>query len=189
MKALIKTPVLKIIVLFLLVNTITSCVYYEEPHPSSGADGYNGKAYVSLYWDSREPDYVDADGIVPQNFYWNTYYYASPGFYTIHYEYDYNNGRNIVTYAYDADVEVWVNYGERGGRGYNGRDGADNYFDLVLVPDGWFDYTVSSSLKSDTESDSVFIKNSGYVDSTIVNKGGYSLKIKYRKSTPRDRNL
>jgi hypothetical protein len=177
---------LKNIILFVFTSFIfSSCIYYEDSYPSNGTNGYDGKAYVRLNWYDREPNYIETDNIVPNNFYWNTYYRSMPGFYTVHYEYDYNNGYKIVTYAYEADVEVWINKGEMGGVRYNGHNGADSYFDMALYPDGGYDFTVSSGLKSALVDSLPKVKPMGIIDSTTMVSNGISMKIIYKRVEPR----
>ena len=170
----------KSIVLFVIAAfTVTSCIYYEEPYPKHGTEG---KAYVRLNWNKREPDYVETDDIVPSNFSWNTYYRAVPGFYTVRYEYDYNNGYRIITDAYEADVEVWINHADL--HSYSG-NAADSYFDMELYPDGGYDFTVNSRQKSAMVIDSLKQKPLGTIDSITTVQNGLTMKIVYKRVEPR----
>lgn len=171
------------LILFVMIQTLTSCVYYEEPYPQTGFDGYDGKSYIRLNWSENEPDYIDVDNLVPSNFYWNTFYRTNPGLYTVYYEYDYYNGYSTITYAYEADIEVWVNRGEAGGVGYDGRDGADEYFDLGLYPDGTFDYYESARTKSLSMADTTL--RMGAFDTLTVNGKTANMKVIYKRVEPR----
>ena len=153
-----------------IMSCLKSCVYYEEPYPQGS---YNGNAYVRLNWSDREPDYVDANGIVPSKFYWNTYYKSFPGYYTVHYEYDYNSGGRVITDAYDAKVEIWVHRSDASSSNYNSQYVSDNYFELIMYPDGGYDYNLTSSLKSNTS------------DTLIQKKNGMTMKIIISKVEPR----
>src|ERR1035437_5810552 len=165
MEMILKT-VTKRFFLFVLMSTVfCSCINFDNAHPKYGSNGYDGIAFVKLNWYDREPNYIETGGIVTNAFYWNSYYQSYPGLYTVHFEYDYNNGIKIVTYAYDANVEVWVNKGELGGNNYNGRDGADSYFELALYPNGSYDFTINTSLKSDVIDSLANVIPMGIIDS------------------------
>jgi len=188
MKSKIKNQ-LKSIVLFIIVAvSFNSCIYYEEPYPSTGSDGLDGRAYVSLNWYDLEPAYIETDGLVPNNFYWDTFYKSSPGYYTVHYEYDYDNGRRIYTEAFEADVKVWVNRGEYGGVGYNGNNGADSYFEMALYPDGGFDFNLTSRTKSNIDS-TLIPPKMGIIDSVTTIKNGLTMTIVYKRVEPRSKRI
>ncbi|MDR1760995.1 MAG: hypothetical protein LBR55_00950 [Bacteroidales bacterium] len=131
-----------LVILAMVVIGLQSCVaYYEEP--SYGSNGRDGRAYFKLKWIEEALVYVDAGGVVPQNFYWDTYYHTSAGTYTVYYEYEYyRHGRPYIQ-AYEVDVNVFQYRGEPGGYYYDGRDGSDVYFELMLYPDGYVDYVHS----------------------------------------------
>jgi len=153
-----------------IMSFLQSCVYYEQPYPQGS---YNGNAYVRLNWSDREPDYVDANGIVPSNFNWNTYYKSFPGYYTVHYEYDYYSGSHVITDAYDAKVEIWVNRSESSSSNSYSQYVADNNFELMLYPDGGYDYNLTSGLKSNnvsTKSDTLIQKKNGMTMRIIISK-------------------
>ncbi|MDR0941443.1 MAG: hypothetical protein LBM68_04370 [Bacteroidales bacterium] len=129
-----------LVVLAMMVIGLQSCVaYYEEP--DYGYDGRNGRAYFKLNWMEQEPVYVDAGGVVPNNFYWDTFYRTSEGIYTVYYESEYQRYGRWYIQSYEVVVEVFQYRGEQGGYYYDGRDGKDVYFELQLYPDGYFDYT------------------------------------------------
>jgi len=173
----ISKKIVKCVILFVVSTfSFTSCIYYEESYSISG------KAYVRLNWNNRQPDYIATDGIVPSNFYWNTYYRAIPGYYTVHYEYDYDNGYKTVTYAYDANVEVWINHGEK--QYYNGVKAADSYFDMELYPDGGYDFTAYSQLKSNIINENAGVKFLGTIDSITTVQNGITMKIIYKRVEP-----
>ncbi|MDR2962896.1 MAG: hypothetical protein LBU90_04580 [Bacteroidales bacterium] len=121
---------------------LQSCVaYYEEPCANDGRDG---RAYFKLNWEEQAPLYVDAGNVVPQNFRYDTYYRTNAGTYTVYYEYEYLRFGRWYIRAFEVDVNVFQYAGERGGFWYVGADGADVYFELVLFPDGYIDYTHST---------------------------------------------
>lgn len=162
----------------LVISSLQSCVYYEEPYPQGAT---NGNAFVRLNWSNREPDYIDANGIVPSNFYWNTYYRTFSGYYTVHYEYDYYSGSHIITDAFDAEVEVWTNWTESSSNNYYSRSVSDNYFDLMLFPDGGYDYDITSSMKSNKEKDAI--------DTLIQSHNGMTMKIVIKRVEPHKKRI
>jgi len=170
------------IFLIIIILGIQSCVYYEVPERDyDGSDGRDGAAFIRLNWFDLEPSYIDASPLVPGDFYWNEYYRSYPGFYTIYYEYTYDDGYRLITDAFEVDIKIWINEGEQGGYNYDGRDGADNYFDLEIYPDGYYDFY--GNLKSGKETNNI-------TDTTVIKtinktEGNVSLKIDYRKVTPR----
>ena len=132
-----------LIILAMVVIGLQSCVaYYEEPsYNNFGSDGRDGRAYFKLNWGEQEPVYVDAGNVVPYNFRWDTFYRTSAGTYTVYYEYEYIRFGRWYIRAYEVDVNVFQYRGEQGGYRYNGSNGEDVYFELMLYPDGYIDYT------------------------------------------------
>lgn len=130
-----------------------SCVIESSPAPQGfyGRDGRDGKTYFKLNYAYGAPDYIDAGGVVPYNFYWDSYYRTSPGYYTIYVEYFEYTRRGTIVYPFEVTVEVFSFAGELGGYRYNGRDGDNVYFELILFPDG-YQYYHDVELKSDTNS-------------------------------------
>lgn len=118
-----------------------------------GEDGLDGDAYLSLNWSDIEPSYVDAGGVVPYDFVWDTYYRTRPGIYTIHFEYKYRHSYSDVIVPYDVDIEVWIVEGEPGRtNNRNGKDARDDvFFDVTLYPDGEIDFFDKKVRKSDLE--------------------------------------
>ncbi len=132
-----------LVILAMVVIGLQSCVgYYEEP-VVYGSDGRNGRAYFKLNWAEESPTYVDAGGVVPNDFYWDSYYRTFAGTYTVYYEYEFRSMGRWYVQAYEVDVDVFQYRGEPGGAYYDGRDGEDVYFELMLYPDGYIDYTHS----------------------------------------------
>jgi hypothetical protein len=115
-------------ILIISIATLSSCTYY-------GPEAEDGEAFLKLNWFDREPVYVDPAGAVPNHFRWDTYYKTYPGIYYVYFEYEYLSSRGTVVYPYEIEIEVW-NY-EAESR-YD--DGDDVFFELVLFPDGGFDY-------------------------------------------------
>lgn len=181
MKTKSNTPFKALMLIMLMpLFLFTSCIYHEEVYPRDGRDG---SAYVRLNWYDNEPDYVDPGSIVPFDFYWNRYYCTSPGYYTVYYEYTYHDGYHLDTYAYEADVEVWVNRGEAHYRYDDGRDGSDTYFDLDLYADGSFDYNVyEKSAKIDTT------VTLGIFKTVSKQVGERTCTVTYKKVAPRPKN-
>jgi hypothetical protein len=189
MKTYFQYSLKRIIICILISNICSSCIYYEDAYPTHGTNGRDGRAYVKLNWYDKEPDYIETNGLVPTNFYWNSYYQSMPGYYIVHYEFDYNNGLKIVTYAYEADVEVWVNRGETGGMNYNGRNGNDSYFDLALYADGGYDFKQNTSLKNSVDNAIPQVKPMGIIDSVTNTNNGISIKIIYKRVEPRTKRI
>lgn len=110
-----------------------SCTYeYSSYEPI-------GQSYFRINWEYEEPSYIDAGGVIPTNFYYNTYYETSENNYTIYYEYTEENLYYSVIYPYEIQIEVFeLN---------NTYNNENIYFDLVLYPDGYIDYY--HELKSD----------------------------------------
>ncbi|MCK9562208.1 MAG: hypothetical protein M0R02_05745 [Bacteroidales bacterium] len=115
------------LILFFGLFFATSCTYYV-------ADVVDGESFFKVNWNVREPSFVDPGAVIPNSFRWDTYYRTYPGTYFFYYEYDYRSNRGVVVYPYEIEIEVW---NERASRNH---DGNNVYFELVLFPDGYFDY-------------------------------------------------
>ena len=143
-----------LIVLAMAVTTLTAC--------NIGENGYDGDAYIKLNWTEKEPAYIDAGGVVPNNFNWDTFYYTQPGTYTIYTEYEevhYSTNRTVV-YPYSVEIEIFVIEGDPGRtHGRDGRDAnEDGFFDLDLFPSGEIDFTHEILPKSATIDEKVVVK-------------------------------
>jgi hypothetical protein len=133
------------------IIVMQSCII-EAPAPEPapyGRDGRDGRAFFKMNYGNFEPDYIETGGVIPSNFYWDTYYRTNPGFYTVYYEYIENTYRGRIVYPYEIEVEVFVMAGEPGGYRYDGKDGDDVYFELILFPDG-FEYYHDIAYKSES---------------------------------------
>jgi hypothetical protein len=123
--------------LIIIISLTTSCVYnevYIEP---------DGKAYLSIFLGDRTPSLIDTDGALPRNFYWEEYYQVVPDFYDIYYEYQYHDGLGTITEAFEVNIEIWINTRNESRR--NSSNSIDNYFNLDIYPDGFFEYYLKSS--------------------------------------------
>lgn len=157
-----------------------SCII-EAPEPSPyGRDGRDGNAFFKMNFGDYEPDYIETGGVIPANFYWNTYYKTSPGFYTVYYEYIENTYRGKIVYPYEIEVEVFVMAGEQGGYHYDGLDGEDVYFELVLFPDG-YEYYHDIDYKSETTTQTK--QQIGYNE---IEKNNVKVRTTYYKYPPRE---
>ncbi len=146
------------ILLAMAAATLTAC--------NVGENGLDGDAYIKLNWSEVEPSYIDAGGVVPNNFVWDQNYYTQPGTYTIYTEYKriYASTGEEVIFPYSVDIKIFVIEGEPGRT--NGRDGQDAnedvFFDLDLFPGGDIDFTheivTRATTKSATINEKVVIK-------------------------------
>ena len=137
MKTKKKIIVMKKIVFYLLFGfvSLNSCTYYV-------ADVEDGESFFKVNWVEREPAFVDPGSVIPNSFRWDTYYRTYPGTYLVYYEYDYSSSRGVIVYPYEIEVEVWNIEAE------GNHDGDDVFFELVLFPDGYFDYFHEIEYKS-----------------------------------------
>ncbi len=166
-----------------LVITSTSC--------KVGTDGRPGLAYIAFEWEESKPDYIDCGtSAVPPNFYYGTYYRISPGWYTAYYEGKVWTGQAYGSYAWEMDYEIWVNEGQRGGYGFNGRDGLNTYLDFVCSPYGPRLYRHDSHLRKAPEAEHTrdadspgFAPGIEYVEEYEV--GDYMVRITARSVEPR----
>jgi hypothetical protein len=168
--------------LMILVLLISGC--YKETD-WYGQDGRQGDAYLSLSWIDNEPAYIDAGtSSVPAYFYWNEYYRAYPGYYTLYYDGEVWMGNRWAFYAWEVDYEIWRMQGEQGGMNYNGRDGEDTYITLECSP---FGPMVYEDLKSGELMPGIEILQQTEDSISIqIEKEGYALKATYRKVKVRE---
>lgn len=162
--------------------TSTSC--------SVGSDGRPGLAYVAFEWEGSKPDFIDCGtASVPPNFYYGSYYRINPGWYTAYYEGKIWNGSAWGTYAWEMDYEIWINQGQRGGYGYNGKDGMNTYLNFVCTPSGPVIYRHDAYLrKAPQENQTDFryeIAEPGqeHVDEYQINE--YTIRVTSRSVVPR----
>lgn len=167
---------------FLLVFAlfgITSCTYYVvEPKQ-------DGEVFFKLNWVDGEPAYINPGGVVPNHFRWNTYYRTYPGMYLVYYEYELLYRRNmIVVYDYELEVEVWGIAADRH------RDGDDVFFELVLFPDGYFDYFHEVVRKSYEETGELpQVEKRTLLHEVEEYKDGYGVRFSYYKLPPRYKEI
>ena len=60
--------------LYILVASfliMQSCIV-EAP---VGRDGLDGNAFFRMNYSEKEPYYIETGGVIPDNFYWDTYYH------------------------------------------------------------------------------------------------------------------
>ena len=173
----------KFYLLLLALPFVASSCYieYEEPY---GYDGRAGDAYLAIDWDYEMPTYLDVgNNDIPHHFDWGRYYIAYPGLYELYYEGEYWDGYAMAWYAYEVKYEIWRNYGSSGGPGYDGNDGADSRFTLVLSPYGCFKNRWN---KSQGETNYEVLSESE--DEIVVEQTEeeYSMKITYKKVPRRE---
>lgn len=160
-----------LIALTMTVTAFTAC--------NIGNNGYDGEAFIKLNWSEVEPAYINPNGVVPNDFAWDTYYYTTPGRYIIHTEYErtYNSGRTVV-YPYDTEIEIFVIEGEPGRtRGRDGRDATEDVlFDLDLFPDGEIDFTHVLETRTTYETKSATINEKVVVKEGSEQNGKYGMK-------------
>lgn len=166
---------------YLLTLMLSSC--YVEPW--YGHDGRPGVAYLSITWIDDEPAYINTGtSAIPQYFYWDKYYRANPGYYTMYYEGDYWNGYNWAFYAWEIDYEIWRANGEPGGLYHNGANGPDTYFTLECSPFGPYVY---EDLKSAPANVDFEILQESEDEITILKSDkDFHLKATYRKVESRN---
>lgn len=164
-----------------LILTISSC--------HVGSDGRPGQAYISFEWEISKPDLIDCGTpSVPPNFYYGTFYRITPGWYTAYYEGQVWTGQAWGTYAWEMDYEIWVNPGQRGGYGYNGKDGMNTYMTFVCTPFGPEIYRHESDMRKAPENDGddadieKITENEGVIEYQI---NEYTVRMTYRKVEPR----
>lgn len=183
LKAISYKPFLALIAILSasFIITTTSC--------HVGSDGRPGLAYITFEWEVSKPDFIDCGTpAVPPNFYYGTYYRISPGWYTAFYEGKVWTGQAWGTYAWEMDYEIWVNPGQRGGYGYNGKDGLNTYMNFVCTPYGPKIYRHESYMRKaqDSDSDDTAREEVTGTDGTVEFQAGeYSVRMTYRKVEPR----
>ena len=145
-----------------------------------GYDGLDGRSYLALTYTGDEPDYIDAGtGSIPEYFYWDEYYRARPGFYTMYYDGVFYKGFSLREYAWELDYEIYFLEGEPGGYGYNGSDAPDTYFTIECNPYGPYYY--EDSYKASLAEGTKVLSESE--DKIVVEKtkGQYGMKVTYSK--------
>ncbi len=138
-------------ILILSLISFSSCHYHIYDDFNGGVDGADGKSFFRTNWVDQEPEYITTSGLLPENFVWNKYYYVRPGIFTIDYAYRLTHGPRDVIKTYSIELEVFRYLGEDACGSYDGRDGDDVLFDLVLYYDFYdptFDYYHEVLLKS-----------------------------------------
>jgi hypothetical protein len=179
----IKTPLLLFAALVAtsLLITNTSCTV--------GADGRPGLAYLSFEWEVSKPEYIDCGTpAVPPNFYYGTFYRTNPGLYTAYYDGKVWNGMAWGSYAWEMDYEIWILPGQRGGYGYNGKDGLNTYLTFVCSPYGPKLFRSESYMRKGTPAEPTRIHEATtpggeQVIEYTVNE--YTIKVTYRAVEPR----
>lgn len=145
-----------------------------------GFDGRPGRAFLSFTWIDAKPMYLEAGTYdIPRVFEWGKYYRAYPGLYKLYYEGEYWNGHAYMFYAWEMDYEIWVNPGEPGGYGYNGRDGRDTYFTMELSPFGPY-YYYDNGYKNDSGNE-VIIESTEDEHIILKRSAEFTIKMKFRK--------
>lgn len=158
--------------------TLNSCVVA----PWYGDDGHPGNAYVSLTWIDAKPEYIDAGSSgIPAVFYWDKYYPARPGYYTLYYEGSVWNGYAKSFYAWEISYEIWRMEGEDGGLYHHGDNGADTYFTLECSPYGPYVY---EDIYKGQAADYNVIQNSEDEITIEKTKNGFGFRATYRKAGP-----
>jgi len=173
------TPIRISIILFFISGLLLNSCYVT---PWYGEDGRQGNAYVALTWVDAKPDYIDAGPSgIPPVFYWDQYYRAVPGYYSLYYEGSVWNGYGKSFYAWEIYYEIWRMEGENGGLYYHGADGADTYFTLECSPYGPYIY---EDLYKDQPAGFELIQNSE--DEVTIEKtdGAFRLRATYKKVEP-----
>lgn len=163
----------RILIILFFAVLVQSCVRYEYTEPRRTVS--DGRAYVRLNWYDYEPSYIDADDIVPYNFYWDNYYRATPGYYDVYYEYKYSDRYGSHIDAYTAKVQVWINYAGT----YSGRD---NYFDLNLYPDGYSDFKLKSATETNTTKAQI---DTAVFKRVVLSKENTTIQVSYQRAVPR----
>lgn len=170
--------------LFAILFTSTSCTV--------GSDGRPGLAYIAFKWEVAKPEYIDCGTpAVPPNFNYDTYYRITPGWYTAYYEGKVWTGQAYGTYAWEMDYEIWINEGQRGGWGYNGKDGMNTYLDFVCSPHGPYLLRHESYLRTARELPEGYelISDNGDEIVVKVEMPEYVMRITYKKSEYKNLSL
>jgi hypothetical protein len=173
-------PAASLFLLAFILTTAPSCYV--------GADGNPGLAYIAFEWEDTKPEYIDCGTpAVPPQFTYGSYYRITPGWYHAYYDGKVWNGSAWGTYAWEMDYEIWINPGERGGYGYNGRDGMNTYLNFVCSPYGPELFRHDDYLRKAREvvpsRSEVNADNERIVTYQV---GEYTVKIIIRKVAPRD---
>jgi hypothetical protein len=148
-----------------------------------GEDGIPGNAYLALQWNVQLPSYLDAGtAAIPPVFEWGRFYPAYPGYFTLYYEGDYYNGTAYNHYSWELNYQIWINPGEEGGFGYDGRNGPDSYLTIIISPFGPFTDRLNKSLPSGNGNYSV-IEESDDLIKVLQENGKYSMMVVYKKQS------
>ena len=167
-----------IIIAIVVITSLNSCVIA----PWHGDNGRPGNAFVALTWTNAKPEYIDAGSSgIPPVFYWDEYYPAMPGYYTLYYEGSVWNAYAKSFYAWEINYEIWRMEGEDGGLYHHGADGADTYFTLECNPYGPYVY---EDINKNQPVDYEIIQNSG--DEITIEKinNGFGIRVTYKKAEP-----
>jgi len=152
-----------------------------------GRDGRDGRAFLALEWEVDRPDYIDAGTPdIPPTFEWGRSYRAYPGWYTLYYEGRFWNGYANALYAWEIEYEIWEAEGERGGYYYDGEDGPDSYFTLIMSPYGPVVDEYVTKMAATTDGSGISETNDAITFS--VEKEGFGMHVTYRKVEPRERD-
>lgn len=175
-------------VFLIALFTVFSSLIFITPSCYVGSDGLPGLAYVAFEWEESKPEYIDCGtASVPPNFYYGTYYRINPGWYTAYYDGKVWNGSAWGTYAWEMDYEIWVNPGQRGGYGYNGKNGMNTYLNFVCSPYGPELFRHDDYLRKAPEK---VVSKDTMVDGKMnqvleFESGEYKIRVTYRSVEPR----
>lgn len=189
MKKLFTLPSRVTAPLFLLAAMVATSFLLTSTSCTVGADGRPGTAYIAFEWEHTKPEYIDCGTpAVPPNFFYGTFYRINPGWYTAYYDGKVWNGVAWGTYAWQADYEIWVNPGQRGGYGYNGKDGMNTYLTFVCSPNGPQLFRSESYLRKGAKEEPTRVYESDTPDGEQVIEytvNEYTIKVTYRAVEPR----
>ncbi len=155
-----------------------------------GADGHPGLAYVAFEWEHVKPDYIDCGTpAVPPQFNYGTFYRISPGWYNAYYEGKVWNGQAWMTFSFSMDYEIWINEGQRGGYGYNGKDGMNTYLTFMCSPYGPYLKRNDAYYRTASPDDELAANTKGIpeIDKDVVREykeGDYTIRLTYRRVDP-----
>lgn len=169
----------KAVILFGLLFVSVSCC------DDRGRDGRPGRAYLALDWEIDIPNYLNTGSPdIPATFEWRRSYRAYPGWYDLYYEGTYFNGSGNVSYAWDMEYEIWETNGERGSYSYDGEDGPDTYFNLLISPYGPLINTYVDQKCAGTNEIEI-LSNTGDTIEIMIKGESHNLRAVYRKVEPR----
>lgn len=117
--------------LFIIIGfafTFQSCIIQST-------DCYDSEAFLKLNWKYEEPDYIETNGALPTNFFYNQYYKTYEGIHLIEFGfYDYVGYEEVV---YPFEVEIEISTFDDNCSSYE----KNVFFDLWLFPDGDIEFT------------------------------------------------